>query len=433
MQRNRFFKDTMGRFAELAIVTQVDASDGTGVVAQASQVTLPLTVAGSPTAGDKLTLTFSNGIVVEYTAPATPTTAILNAGVVNAIESALVAAGVVGASVNSTGTTSQVVTISGPLGTSYNGVTITPTETGTSWTVAGAVTFAGGVAGDATAADNIEDFVNNALAGSIWAFWDDTKLALQAGDTFNAANKDRKFFYAWKQGVATEYHKSTAIPVATRKYDSVVYNAGTAQVSTITGGGTFSSGQIYHVRILNTTPTQLPYPSFDYQATIGSGGINQATTDIAALINAEALGNDPIVTAGAGTNVLTITGKDKFSTFKAIAYVEVTTAQPTDATAITLATTTKQKAPIGDPASVTELQQYFLDNNGGVNYPPEGTKQSEFNAVTTNVGTNSVTQFGFLLVKSERTEAGAVRNYSNLVANILIAIKSTDVATLAAL
>jgi hypothetical protein len=71
-------------------------------------------------------------------------------------------------------------------------------------------------------------------------------------------------------------------------------------------------------------------------------------------------------------------------------------------------------------------------NNGGVLYPDNGIQAYEFGAPTTNVGTNSVTQFGFLLYRSAKTEHGETRSYSNR-GYLLIAIKSTDLATLVAL
>lgn len=430
MQKNRFFKTTMGLFAELAIATQVDAADGTAAVGEASMVTLPITVAGSPTAGDILLLTFSNGKVVEYTVPVAGTTAIVDAGVKAAIEAVL--ADVPGASVGYTGTTSLVLTIGAGVGTAYNGVTITPSETGSTFTVAGAVTFAGGLDADATASDKIEDFVNNALGGSIWAFWNDTNLALKAGDTNLATNKNRAFYYAWKQADATIMHRSAAIPVNDFKYNSTTYNAGTVEIMTAAYTGTYSVGQILHLRIINTTPEQLPYASYDYAVTIGSGGINQAVTDLATAINAEASANTPIATAGGSTSTLTVTGILKSTTFKLASYLEVTTAQPSDLSVITFATTQKGKDAIGTVASVRELEQYSKVNRGGVNYGTNMVNADEFGDISTNIGTNGVTQFGFLLVTSNRTETGVVRNYANK-AYILVAIKSTDVATLAAL
>lgn len=423
MVRNRFFKNTMGYFAELAIVAAVDASDGTAVVAQPSVVTLPLTVAGSPTAGDILTLTFSNGLVAEFTAPATPTTALLNAGVVATIKAILPA----NASVTSLGTTSQVISIGVP-GTSYNAVTITPSETGSSWTVGSAVTFAGGLAADAVAADNHEDFVASGTAGTIWAFWDDTakQTALVAGDTTNPANINRKFFYAWKDADGTP-KKSTSIPIREMAYSQVAYSAGVAQVTALTFAGTYSATQIVHIRIIDTTATQTPYASYDYSEVIGSGGINTATTNLAAKINAEK--NEPIATAGASTNVLTITASTKYRTFKVVTFVELSPTQLLDASAPTQ-TTTKNVQPIGTSADVAELYKYYVMNSGGTVYAGEGVNASEFGLPSSNVVTG--TQYGFLLVTSKRNEDGAVRNYSNK-AYILIAVVTGDVAKLAAL
>lgn len=427
MIKNRFFKSTIGAFAELAIVTQVDASDGTANAAQPSVATMTTTVSASPTAGHKLTLTLSNDVIIEYTAPATPTTAILNAGLAAAIEAALPP----GSSVNFTGTTTQVLTIGVP-DPAYNTVTITQTTTGNSWTIGSVATFAGGLAADATAADSLQNFVDNATAGSIWAFWDDTNLPLVAGDTAKPANAGRKFYYIWKQADAAICHRSSAIPVKDLTYSTALYNAGTAQVMTAAfGAGTYSLGQRLHIRIIDTTPTQLPYASYDYDVAIGASGINQAVTDLAALINAEK--TEPIVTASGSTSTLTVTAIKKSTTFKLASYLEVTTAQPSDLSNVVFATTAKSLPTLGDIANVKELEQYYIVNNGGINYSPNGTVPLEFGDISSNIGTNSVTQFGFLLVKNKRTEAGVVRNYANDKALMLIAIKSTDVAALAAL
>ena len=428
----------MGIFAELAIATQVDASDGTAANAQPSIASQSITVAASPTATDSITFTFTSQPSGQpaippaiYTVPASGTTAQANAGILATLRAAL--AGIPGAAVNSTGTTTQVVTVSLP-GATYNGMIITTTESGTTFDSAPAAgTFAGGVDADAVAADNLKDFVDNATAGSIWAFWDDTKLALKAGDTLNPLNVNRKIFYAWKQGVATEYNKSTAFPVAGLVKDSTTYNAGTAEVMTLTGTGTYAAGQIIHVRIIDTTGGILPYPSFEYEAACTTTSIDAALAAIVVKINAEALSNVPIVTATSSTNVLTVTAKTKLVTFDISSYLEVIPAQPTDGSILTKATTAKAKAPIGDIASVTELQKYYVMNNGGTLYPENGIQAYEFGAPTTNVGTNSVTQFGFLLYTGKKTENGEVYNFANNKAYLLIAVKSTDVATLAAL
>lgn len=437
MVKNRYFSNTMGNFSELAIATQVDASDGTAALMEPSITTLSLTVNAAPTAGHILTGVWANipaaytGLVptVEYTVPVAPSTAIANAGVKAAIEAAL--ANVPGASVQFTGTTTQVITISAP-GSAFNGVTLTLASTGNSFTAPGVATFAGGIDADATAADNIKDFVDNALAGSIWAFWDDTKLALKAGDTALPANVGRKYFYAWKQGVATEYNKSTAIPVKDLVKDSVAYNAGTAQVSTGTFTGTYAIGQIIHLRIIDTTGTILPYPSFEYEAACTATSPDAALAAIVVKINAEALGNTPIVTATSAAGVITITAKTKLVTFDLAAYLEVIPGATSDGSVFAKAVTVKAKAPIGDIASVTELQKYYIMNNGGVQYSDHSIQAYEFGAPTTNVGTNSVTQFGFLLLRQNRTEHGETRGYTNR-AYMLIAIKNTDLATLAAL
>jgi len=350
MVKNRYFSNTMGNFSELAIATQVDAADGTAATAQPATATVLVTIAADPTPGDLINIVV-DGVTYTHTVPVADETTQAAHDAIAALLATNLQGFVV---VSHSGTTSSVYNLAWA-GADKNAKAITLTETGSSFTVAGPYAFAGGVDADATASDNLKDFVDNALAGSIWAFWDDTKLALKAGDTLLPANLERKFFYAWKQGVATEYNKSTAIPVKSLVKDSVAYNAGTAQVMTITGTGTVAAGQRLQLTIIDTTGTQLPYPKFQYDTPIVST-IDAAFTAIAALINAELPGNVPIVTASAATNVLTVTAKTKLVTFKLAAFLETTTANPTDNSILTQATTAVAKAPIGDIASVTELQ-----------------------------------------------------------------------------
>lgn len=426
MTKNRYFKNTMGNFSELAIAAQVDAADGTAATAEPATAQVLVTIAADPTPGDLITITV-DGVAYTHTVPGGDET---TQQAHDAIAALLAGNNQGFLVVGHSGTTSSIYNLAWA-GADKNTKAIALAETGSSFTVAGPYAFAGGVDADATASDNIKDFVTNALAGSIWAFWDDTHLALKAGDTALAANKNRKFYYAWKQGVATEYNKSTSIPVDGMIKDKIAYNAGAAEVRTVAAStGTYSVGQYVHVRVINTTPTNLPYESFDYSTPIVTN-IDAAWVIIAAAINAENLANTPIVTATSSTTTLTLTAKDKYTTFKVIAYMEPTAAYPTDASIFVLGLTTNQKPPIGDIASVTELQKYYIMNNGGLAYGVDqpGVVPADFGQPTTNVGLNSVTQYGFLLYNSKREEAGVVRNTDHK-AYLLIAIKNTDLDTL---
>lgn len=277
---------------------------------------------------------------------------------------------------------------------------------------------------------NLETFAASAANNTISAFWedDDKHTVLTAGSTALAANQKRLFFYAWKDANGI-VKKSTPIPVSGLSYSSIAYNAGTAQVSTATFGGTFAATQILQVRIIDTTGTELPYPSFEYDAVIGAGGINAAVAAIAAKINAEK--TDRIVSATAATNVLTVTGLAKTTSFKITSYVEVSPSQLIDNSAITFATTTKAVAPVGDIASVQELYRYYLINSGAVEYGNGNqTNGADFGQPAQNI--TGTAQYGFLVVTSRREEWGEVKNF-NEKAYIVIACATGSVATLAAL
>lgn len=258
---------------------------------------------------------------------------------------------------------------------------------------------------------NLEVFQSTGTINSIGAFFDDGSKhpALVAGDTTLAANAKRSFFYAWidNNGILK---KSTSIPIAGLSYASTVYNAGQSQVSTVTFGGTYSIGQILQMRIIDNTATNLPYPSYEYSSVIGAGGINAAVLALTTAINAER--NGKVVTASnAATNVLTLTGDLKTTTFKVATYVELTVAQNVDASAPVVAVTSKAIAPIGDIASVQELYRYYLINNGAVEYGSGNqTNGADFGQPAQNI--SSIAQYGFVIVTSFRSEKGEVRDFT---------------------
>lgn len=428
MIHNRFQKSTLGLFAEIVIAKQVSALEagvaGTAIGATPASAVVPITIGASPTIGDTVTVTI-DGIAYTYVVPAGgATTQQAHDGIKGALQ-----ANSQGVLVTlDSGTTSSSYTLTWPNGTAGNGKVISLAKVGTTFTVAGNVTFAGGLAGDAVGADTIADFITNEVAGSIWAFWDDTNTALVAGDTVNPINNKRKFYYAWKQGDATNFKRTSAIPVANMKYTSLAANAGTASVKKVAFGGTYSLGQILHVRIIDKTQTELPFPSYEYNVTIGGSGINQATIDIAAKINAETIAK--IVTATTATNELTLTADSKYTSFEITTYIETTTAQPTDATAPVRTTTTAQVFPIGDTSSVTIAEQYAKENLGNPIYTGNMFTPDEFGTWVSNV--DGTLTYGTLIVTNDRSEQGVVRNY-NQRNYCVIFVKTGDEAKLAAL
>lgn len=427
--KNRFLKNTLGIFAELVIAAALDTEETTGTGATPSQATVLVTIAADPTPGDLITITV-DGVPYTHTIPVgDQTTQEAHDSI-----AALLAGNSQGFTLPThSGTTSSVFQLSWA-GANKNGKTVTLAETGSTFTVAGPYTFAGGVDADAAAADDLEAFVADSDAGTVWAFWEDINAAgkhaaLVQGDTSNPANINRKFFYAYKDSAGAT-KTTTAIPVRGLKYDTIPYDAGTAQISKVTYGGTVSNGQILHVKIIDTTATQVPYPNYQYEAVVAGGTADSAVAAIAAAINAET--DSPIVTATAATDTLTITATSKFVTFKLAAYVEVTAAQPTDASAITFPTggTAAAKSPTGDLASIQELEKYRNIYSGGINYAPEGTTVDEFQTAAPNSG--SIAQWGILMVKSSKVEKGVVYDHTSK-AYVIVAVPTGSETVLAAL
>lgn len=286
------------------------------------------------------------------------------------------------------------------------------------------------IAKAATTQTNYETFVSSAANGDLWAFWaeGDKQPAVAAGDIADAANAGKKFFFAYKD--ANGNTKRTAdLEAGKVKFDKTPYNAGTAQAGTITFGGTVSATQTVHVRILETTGTIAPYPSYEYSVPF--------TTDIATTvvalrdkINAEKI--DKFVTATAATNVLTITSNDKTKTFKLLAYIETSATAETDASAIVINNTSVDPVyPIGTSADLAELFRYYYINQGAVEYSGNGQLNgSDFGWPDVALATTS--QWGFLLVKEDREEKGVTRNYNNY-AKVLIAIATGELNDAAAL
>lgn len=289
------------------------------------------------------------------------------------------------------------------------------------------------IAKAATTQTNYETFVASSAAGDLWAFWEEPDangkhLALVAGDPVAAANVGKKYFYAYKD--ANLITKRTAsIEVGKTKFTSAAYNAGTAQVSTATYGGTISGTQIIHARIMETTGTQAPFPSYDYSAVVGSGGIDAAVTSLRAQINAEK--NEKFVTASGATNALIITSNDKVRTFKLLAYIETSPAATADASAVTVVNTTPPVYPIGTSADLADLFRYFLINQGATEFSQTfGTNGESFG--WPDVALADTTQWGFFILREDREEAGVTRNYNNN-AKVVIAIANAQLDELVAL
>lgn len=277
-------------------------------------------------------------------------------------------------------------------------------------------------------------FVASAASGAMGVFWDDAdQLAVADGAAALPANATRKIFYGYKTADGLPM-RTSGLPVANLKIDTIAYNAGRAQISTVTVGGTVSVGQIIHVTIADTTSTEAPYPRYHYQEPVATT-VAAALTNLAAKINAEK--NTPIVTASAATTVLTLTaadpqgspvGKYAFNTsFQPYASIETTAAQPTDASAIVIAKTQTPIAPIGTYADVKEFESYFLVMAGSPLYTDGSYNLAELGLPASNVV--ATINYGYGVVKTWKTERGETRNYSDR-ATVIIALPTASVAAL---
>jgi hypothetical protein len=278
-------------------------------------------------------------------------------------------------------------------------------------------------------------FVASAAGGAVGVFWDDkAQLAVADGDAALPANANRKIFYGYKTADGLPM-RTTGIPVRNLKIDSVAYNAGRAEIWTVAYTGTISVGQIIQLVISDTTSTEVPYPRWEYAAVVSST-ITAAVADLAAQINAEK--NEPRFTATASTGTLTITAADpqgnpvgKYAfqtTLKPSSYIEVTAAQPTDASIITFARTQTAIAPIGTYADVKEFENYFLVMAGSPLYTADGTYNlQELGLPASNVV--STITYGYGVIKSWKEERGETRNYADR-ATVIIALPTASVAAL---
>lgn len=424
MVKNRYFKNTLGIFAELVIAGALDVEETSGTSAQPSVASITIGIAADPTPGDLINIVV-DGVTYTHTVPeGDETTQQAHDAIL-----ALLQANTQGFTVTAhSGTTTSVYQLAWGNGTANNDKVISSTETGSTFTAFADATFAGGVDADAAAADDLEAFVTSSNAGTMWAFWEDTKTGLVTGDTKKASNLNRKFFYAWKDADG-KTHTTTAIPVMGLRYDSAAYNAGQVQISKIKYAGTVSATQIVHIKIMDTSATHMPYPHWEYDQ-VFTTDIATTLTALAAKIAAET--DEPIVTASASSDEITVTGLYKNRTFKVTGFIEVTATAATDASAISFPTSGTQpaKAPIGDADFIEELAEYYNIYNGGINYAPEGTKISEWQ--TGNDNTSATSQWGILMVSSAKEEDGIVRNHT-AKAYVIVAVPTASVAALAAL
>lgn len=396
MQKNRFFKSTQGISAETVIAQTIDnsATPVAGVAPAAATVTV--TVAATPAVADKINITV-NGVLYSYIIGAGDTTAALAdasiLAVLNANNQGFVA--------TLAGTTSAVFTLTGSKGTAQNGWVVSVAlgaPNVSTFSAASSTNFgAGGVDAIAGGAQpTIALFVANAASGALGVYWSDTNNAVKPGETGLLANYNRGFYYAWKTQDGNAY-LTTPTRCDKRKYFSTSYSAGQADVWTQTFSGTYTAGQYLHIKIIDTTSAQIPYPNYEYTVT-STGTLATDLTALAALISAEIY--DPIATATATATTLIITGKYNSRTIKVGYYLETVggngNAQGIDQTVCTAVHTTSAIAETGTTADMLETEKYFKIQNGIMIYTEAGILPSELS----NISQLTVpgTQYGYVVV-----------------------------------
>lgn len=434
MQRNRFFKSTVGVGAEYVIANTIDTSQAPVDGLAPTGATVTVTVAGTPTLGDRINFVVG-GAPYSYLVKSTDTTA---ATLVASIVTYLNAVNTQSFVASVTGTTSAVFTLTAPLGIAFNGTVVTATlgtpNAGPTYSALSFTNF--GTNGvdpiEPGMQSTFQNFVANAASGALGIYWVDNQLAVLPGATKTFANLNRDFFYAFKTQDGNTI-VTGGLACNRKSTFSSAYNAGQADIKTITFGGTYTVGQMIRVRIIDKTSVQVPYPQYIYEL-VATGTINTDVASLAALINAEQ--SDPIVTASAGTNVLTITGVynsrqidvgTNIDTFGTSGNGSI------DQTAPVIATTQTSVAEVGTVADLLEFEKYFKVQNGIMIYTPEGTIPAEFGTFTELIPAGA--QYGFLVVtgyRSHSPQSAAVPGaITGAKVYIMIAVPNTLLAQLA--
>ena len=465
MLRNRFFKSLFGVQIEALVAKTLDVSGAPvpGIPGTAGTATASVTVAGTPTLADAVVLEFGPH-TFEYTVAAGDTTAaIFGTSILAALnaDAYFVANGVVW---TKSGTTSLVLTATGPVGSALNGTVLVfragAVNAGPTFSSFSSTNVTGGVNPANGQQPNYDAFITNAPNGSLGVYYEEhtsgatANPAVSIGDTKLPANYGRRIFYACKDNVGNTY-RTTALSIGVGvdkiKYAQTPYAAGQNDIWTVTCVNRPTVGQTINVLVVNTTGTIVPYPTYRYTAVVAgtSGSIATATQVetalalIAAQINAET--NDPVATASASSDnsmVLTITGNntsvlaDSGNTLKiAGVYSETTPAVTVDYSTWTITQTQRAIAPTGTVPDVTEFEKYFVVQQGMVLYSQAGTLPGEFNSefgggYSSNVA--SGTNYGYLVVSSrkENIPEGGTRTYKDK-ATIVIALPTASLATLA--
>jgi hypothetical protein len=447
MERNRYFKATLGVSAEIVIAASLDTSGAAADGVKPAAATSTLTVAAAPAVGDRISFTILGQNYVYTVAAGDTTAATLVASIVTYLNSfnAPWTASV-------TGTTSAVFTFTpNQTGTALNNGTNaiaagTPNVSTFSAPVATAQFGSGGTNGNAAGFQpTFQAFTASAPAGTLGLYWDDNSgqvsgananAAVQPGALGTYANIGRSYFYGWKDAAGNTL-RTSAIPVAGRLVKTSRYAAAVLPQFTITLGGTYTLGQEVWIKISDISAVQTPNPNWEYSV-ISSGVAATDATNLAAAINAENL--DKQFTASPSTNVVTITAINSNRVYKVTSYLAVQGLVPngtpinTDASAIVVANTVATGFENGTVADVKELEKYLKIRNGVMVYvSPNGGQMilpDEFNVFNSNIVIGG--QYGYITVKAIKTELHQSNlNEQNAIGYFFITVPDTLVLALA--
>lgn len=252
-----------------------------------------------------------------------------------------------------------------------------------------------------TAQADLAAFVASAVEGEFGAFLNNAAKTLVPGNAAIADNVE--FFWAVKRD--GNIQKSSPITINSVKQTKIAYVAPVKQVTTLTQTGTATAGDVYAIRIMETTPGNQPFPTWYYEVTVRTGEtLAQAITRLVALVNDTASvankDRDLIVTAAVvTTDDITLTAQNFGVSFRVQAIFTSTTAFNS------ITYTTAMKLGSGFADQVRQLQEHG-DVYRGVTtmYPNQGANPADFGKPTDWIlDTDTYTIYTFTGIRSEKS------------------------------
>lgn len=235
---------------------------------------------------------------------------------------------------------------------------------------------------DASTHTTMKAFIANAIDYDFGAFVVDAiaaqPIAVPVGGAsaaLAAAYRKKQIFFTVAQyqdpatGLAVV--KNTApIQADTVRAELFAYAAPAYQVSKIIrSSGTISTNQILEFKIIETTPGQIPLPTWDYSQPLTTSAVT-AWTAIRDKINLGLEGE--FFTAALVTDGIQLTSVDANRHFKLVANVTPTRSDPVDYNVIfTFSTSVKPKAGSGTLAQILELAKEDNVRRGITHYFPD--------------------------------------------------------------